>query len=115
MPSWSKLRAPEVQTDRDQTLCDRNTRLFKTVIHFGSQVSLYLTEYVNLPLYLSFVCYILMKLDARRCLYTYIRMCKFPGVAVRDADHSPRSSTEVKNLWNYTSTPPIRLHGVVIN
>jgi hypothetical protein len=32
----------------------------------------------------------------------------------READHSPLSSAEVKNLWNYTSTPPIRLHGVVV-
>jgi hypothetical protein len=28
-------------------------------------------------------------------------------------DHSPRSSAEIKNGWTYTSTPPIRLHGVV--
>jgi hypothetical protein len=29
-----------------------------------------------------------------------------------EADHSPPSSAEVKNAWSYTSTPPIRLHGV---
>jgi hypothetical protein len=34
---------------------------------------------------------------------------KGPG---READHSPLSSAEVKNAWSYTSTPPIRLHGV---
>jgi hypothetical protein len=28
---------------------------------------------------------------------------KRPG---READHSPPSSAEVKNAWNYTSTPP---------
>jgi hypothetical protein len=28
------------------------------------------------------------------------------------ADHSLPSSAEVKNAWSYTSTPPIRLHGV---
>jgi hypothetical protein len=37
---------------------------------------------------------------------------KQPG---READHLPPSSTEVKNAWNYTSTPPIRLHGVVLS
>jgi hypothetical protein len=31
---------------------------------------------------------------------------KRPG---READHSPPSSAEVKNAWNCTSTPPIRL------
>jgi hypothetical protein len=28
--------------------------------------------------------------------------------------HSPPPSAEVKNVWSYTSTPPIRLHGVVL-
>jgi hypothetical protein len=32
----------------------------------------------------------------------------------READHSPPSSAEVQNAWSYTSTPPIRLHGVVL-
>jgi hypothetical protein len=32
-----------------------------------------------------------------------------------EADHSPPSSVEVKNAWSYTSTPPIRLHGVVLS
>jgi hypothetical protein len=27
-----------------------------------------------------------------------------------EADHSPPSSAEVKNVWSYTSTPPIHLH-----
>jgi hypothetical protein len=35
---------------------------------------------------------------------------KRPG---REDDHSPPSSAEVKE-WSYTSTPPIRLHGVVL-
>jgi hypothetical protein len=34
---------------------------------------------------------------------------------VREADHSPPSSAEVNNEWNYTSTPPIGLHGVVLS
>jgi hypothetical protein len=34
---------------------------------------------------------------------------KRPG---REAGHSPPSSAEVKNAWSYTSTPPVRLHGV---
>jgi hypothetical protein len=33
----------------------------------------------------------------------------------RKADHSPPSSAEFKNAWNYTSIPPIRLHGVVLS
>jgi hypothetical protein len=34
---------------------------------------------------------------------------------VREAEHTPPSSGEVKNAWKYTSTPPIRLHGVVLS
>jgi len=37
---------------------------------------------------------------------------KRPG---READHLFPSSAEVKNTWRYTSTPPIRLHGVVLS
>jgi hypothetical protein len=37
---------------------------------------------------------------------------KLPG---REVDHSPPSSAEVKTVWSYTSTPPIRLHGVVLS
>jgi hypothetical protein len=37
---------------------------------------------------------------------------KRPG---REPDHSPLSSAEVKNVLRYTSTPPIRLHGVVLS
>jgi hypothetical protein len=33
----------------------------------------------------------------------------------READHLSPSSAEVKNAWSYTSTPPIRLHGVVLS
>jgi len=36
-------------------------------------------------------------------------------VAGREADHSPPSRAEVKNAWRYTSTPPIRLHFVVLS
>jgi hypothetical protein len=32
-----------------------------------------------------------------------------------EAEHSPPSSAEVKCAWSYTSTPPIRLDGVVLN
>jgi hypothetical protein len=41
----------------------------------------------------------------------------YPGVKRpgREDDHSPPTSTEVKKMWIYTSTPPIRLHGVVLN
>jgi hypothetical protein len=37
---------------------------------------------------------------------------KRPGC---EADHTPPSSAEVKNAWSYTSTLPVRLHGVVIS
>jgi hypothetical protein len=37
---------------------------------------------------------------------------KRPG---REIDHSPPSSADVKKMWFYTSTSPIRLHGVVLN
>jgi hypothetical protein len=33
----------------------------------------------------------------------------------REANHSPPSSAEVENAWSYTSTPPIRLHGVLLS
>jgi hypothetical protein len=33
----------------------------------------------------------------------------------RKANHSPPSSAEVKKAWSYTSTPPIRLHGMVLS
>jgi hypothetical protein len=33
----------------------------------------------------------------------------------READHSPPSSGEVKNALIYTSTPPIRLRGVMLS
>jgi hypothetical protein len=37
---------------------------------------------------------------------------KRPGL---EADHSPLSNVEVKNVWSYTSTPPTRLHAVVLS
>jgi hypothetical protein len=40
------------------------------------------------------------------------RGVKRPG---READHSPPTSADVKKMWGYTSTPPIRLHGSVLN
>jgi len=40
------------------------------------------------------------------------REVKWPG---READHSPPSSDEVKNVWGYTSNLSIRLHGVVLS
>jgi len=33
----------------------------------------------------------------------------------REANHSPPSNVEVKNVWVDTYTPPIRLHGVVLS
>jgi hypothetical protein len=41
---------------------------------------------------------------------------RFPFAGVRlpgyEGNHSPPSSAEVKNVWSYTSTPPICLQGV---
>ena len=41
-------------------------------------------------------------------------LCSFQRVklAEREAAHSPASSAEVKNDWSYTSTPPLRRHGL---
>jgi hypothetical protein len=33
----------------------------------------------------------------------------------READHSPTSHPRSKNGWSCTSTPPVRLHGVVLS
>jgi hypothetical protein len=33
----------------------------------------------------------------------------------RESDHSPPSNAEVNNTWRYTSTPSIRLHGLVLS
>jgi hypothetical protein len=40
-----------------------------------------------------------------------------PGVkrVGRVADQSPPNNGEVKKTWIYTSTPPIRLHGLVLS
>jgi len=32
-----------------------------------------------------------------------------------EADHSPPSSTDIKNTWSYTSTTPVSLHFVVLS
>jgi hypothetical protein len=50
-------------------------------------------------------------------LIQWVTRALSPGVKRpwREADHSPPSSAEVKNAWSYTSTPPIRLHGVVLS
>jgi hypothetical protein len=37
---------------------------------------------------------------------------KRPG---REAEHSGPSTAEVKNVWSYTSTPPVHLNCVVLN
>jgi len=37
---------------------------------------------------------------------------KWPG---HKADHSPQPNNKVRNAWNYTSTPPTRLHGVELS
>jgi len=32
-----------------------------------------------------------------------------------EGDHSPSSTAEVKYAWSNTSTPPIRLNGLLLN
>jgi len=41
----------------------------------------------------------------------FFNAVKRPG---REDDHSLSSGVEVKNAWSYTSTPPMRLHGVAL-
>jgi len=43
-----------------------------------------------------------------------VQTYRFPPGPGREADHSKPSSVEVKNAWGYTSTSPIRFHGVVL-
>jgi len=40
-----------------------------------------------------------------------------PGVKwpQHESDHLPASSAEAKNVWSYTSTPMICLHGMVLS
>jgi len=44
--------------------------------------------------------------------WVFFQGAKRPG---READHSIPHTAKVKNAWKYTSTPPIRLHGVALN
>jgi hypothetical protein len=37
---------------------------------------------------------------------------KWPG---HEADHLPPSNAKVKNVWSFTSTSPICLHGMVLS
>jgi hypothetical protein len=39
----------------------------------------------------------------------------FDDLTESEGDTSPPSSVEVKNAWSYTSTIPIRLHGIVLS
>jgi len=34
---------------------------------------------------------------------------------VHEADHLPLSSAKFKNVWSYTSVPPVHLHDVELN
>jgi hypothetical protein len=46
------------------------------------------------------------------CTMGFFLEIKWPR---READHSLSSSAQVNNAWSYTSTSPIRLHGVVLS
>jgi len=56
-------------------------------------------------------------LEPNQPLVQWIPVALTPKVewSGREADHSPPSSAEVKNAQSYSSTPPIRLHGVVLD
>jgi hypothetical protein len=45
------------------------------------------------------------------------RSVSFPGVKWPgcEGDHLTASSGEVKNAWSYTSTPSVRINGVVLS
>jgi hypothetical protein len=49
--------------------------------------------------------------------YPMVNRGSFLGVKrpEHEADHSSPSTAEVKNSWSCTSTPPIRLHGMVLS
>jgi hypothetical protein len=57
-------------------------------------------------------CYVQNGSGAYPVSYPMGTRVSFPG---GNAYHSPPSSAEVKNAWSYTSTPPVRLHGVVLS
>jgi hypothetical protein len=39
----------------------------------------------------------------------------FFSIGLNPSSHSPPTTVDVKNAWIYTSTPPTRLHGVMLN
>jgi hypothetical protein len=49
------------------------------------------------------------RLGSSKSIRNILPGVKRPG---RYIDHSPPGSAEVKNKWNYTSAPPVCLHGV---
>jgi hypothetical protein len=61
----------------------------------------------------TYICYIFLNLAS----YSIAAMNPFPGLMRprSEADRLPPSSGKVKNAWSYTSTPSIRLHGVILS
>jgi hypothetical protein len=58
-----------------------------------------------------------IKMDLKEVVCEGVDRFKLASVLTRlrrKADHSSPPNTEVMNTWNYTFTPPIRLHGMVI-
>jgi hypothetical protein len=45
---------------------------------------------------------------------SYTCLCHRVNRPIIESDYSASSNAEVKNAWNYTSIPPIRLHSVVL-
>jgi len=48
---------------------------------------------------------------AAHCV-AWVSGIKRPG---REANHAPPYSAEDEDAWSYTSTSPVRLHGMVLN
>jgi hypothetical protein len=75
------------------------------------------TDVKNASSYTSTPQYAFMARCSVKITYYYLPgavsvVLKRPG---HEVDHSHPSSTEVKNLWSYTSTPKIHLHDVVLS
>jgi len=75
------------------------------VIRSGSKLSAYVITFLKIPA-LEPTQPPIQWVSGALCLSV-----KRPG---RETDHSPPFNADVKNVWSYTSTPSIRLHGAVL-
>jgi hypothetical protein len=119
------------------TLCDASERVFIVVVYFVIDTVRKLLDTPSYFMYIVWLCttaydalcktyislFMLLLFPSRTALgptqppFQWVPEflslgVKRPG---READHLPPSTAEVKSVWSYTSTPPIRLHGVVLS